>query len=191
VIKLNLDKQTLQKLKLLNDAVHYDFLSFRIDLATATMTDKISNGLPENVSKTNIQILSDLFTHYSLSKPTPPAGKLVKFKDLPGGHAYEGAFVKRAIEPITEVFGAKPEQLVWASKRLGVTQLELGDVSIEVTPLRGIPLTYILWRAEEFASEATILYDESASNYLPTEDLGVLGEITTARLVGAYGKLSM
>jgi hypothetical protein len=51
--------------------------------------------------------------------------------------------------------------------------------------LKGIPLTYILWKAEEFGASATVLYDQSASNYLPTEDLAGLGELTTARLIDA------
>jgi hypothetical protein len=183
LIRLNLDKHTLQILKQLAGSIRYDFLRCTLDLETATITDTIAGSFLENVSKKTIQVLSDLFTHYASGEPTPLSGKLVKFKDVPGGYAYEAAFVKRAIEPIAEAFGREPEELVRAAKLLGGIQLELGDASVEVTALTGIPLTYILWRADEFAASATILYDESARNYLPTEDLASLGEITTSRLI--------
>jgi hypothetical protein len=51
--------------------------------------------------------------------------------------------------------------------------------------LKGIPLTYILWKANEFAASACVLYDESAGNYLPTEDLAGLDELATSRLIEA------
>ena len=72
-----------------------------------------------------------------------------------------------------------------AAKLLGGVERSFGDASFEVEALKGIPLTYILWGAEEFPAVANILYDESASNYLPTEDLAVLGELTTSRLIQA------
>lgn len=112
-------------------------------------------------------------------------GKLIKFKDVPGGYAYEEAFNQRAIKPIAEVFGEKPEELVKAALVLGGTKRSFGDTSAEITALAGIPLTYIVWGAEEYPASANILYDESASNYLPTEDLAVLGELVTAQLIQA------
>ena len=138
-----------------------------------------------DISERHIQIFAALLCHYALANPTPLTGKLVKFKDIPGGYAYEGAFVQRAIQLVAEVFGEKPEELPKAAKLLCGLQLSLGDSSVEITSLKGIPLTYILWRADEFAASANILYDESASNYLPTEDIAVLGEITTSRLIEA------
>jgi hypothetical protein len=63
--------------------------------------------------------------------------------------------------------------------------MSFGDVSVQIFALKGIPLTYILWKTDEFPATANILYDESANSYLPTEDLAVLGEITTSRLIEA------
>lgn len=115
----------------------------------------------------------------------PLTEELTKFKDLPGGYAYEGAFDKRAIQPIADVFGEKPTELCKAAAYLNGKYLDHGDASAEIPALKGIPLTYILWGKEEYPASASILYDQSASNYLPTEDLAVLGEITTMRLITA------
>ena len=188
MIKLNLQSQTLQKLtQLINpqNGSSYDFLGFTLNLETGTISDKLNSNSIRDISEKHIQIFAALLCHYALANPTPLTGKLVKFKDIPGGYAYEGAFVQRAIQPVAEVFGEKPTELLEAARLLGGLRLNLGDSSVEINALKGIPLTYILWAADEFPASVTILYDESASNYLPTEDLAVLGELTTSRLIEA------
>jgi hypothetical protein len=89
---------------------------------------------------------------------------------------------------VAEGFGENPQELIKTTKLLDGIQLNHGDASVEIAALRGIPLTYILWGAGEFPASSNILYDESASKYLPTEDLAVLGELTTSRLKEAKNK---
>lgn len=185
MIKLNLQNQTLQKLQQLIGGGPHDFLGFTLDLEKGTISDKLNSDSMQDNNEKHIQTFAALLGHYTLANPTPLTGKLVKFNDIPGGYAYEGAFIQRAIQPIAEVFGEKPEELPKAAKLLDGLQLSLGDASVEITALKGIPLTYILWKADEFPASANTLYDQSASNYLPTEDLAVLGELTTSRLIEA------
>jgi hypothetical protein len=184
LFKLNLEKQTKEKLFALIASANYDFLGFTLDLKKGTITDKLENG-SANFSERHIQILSILLTHYAQADPTEPKGKLVKFKDISGGTSYEQAFIQRAIQPIADYFGKNPKKLIQAAKKLGGRDLDFADASFEINSLKGIPLRYILWGAEEFEASANILYDKSASNYLPTEDLAVLGELTTGRLIQA------
>ncbi len=185
LIKLNLQDQTLQKLKQLFSGGACDFLGFTLDLEAGGLTDKLHGESVLEINEGNIQIVTTLLEHYASAKSTILAGKLIKFRDLPSGCAYEGAFNQRAIQPIAEVFGEKPNGITKAAKLLGGFQLELGDASVEISALKGIPLTYIVWGSDEFGGSASILYDQSASNYLPTEDLAVLGELTTMRLIQA------
>ncbi len=177
--------ETLQKLKQLlnpqNDT--YQFLGFTFNLKTATLTNHIGKVNPEELS---IKLLPAILSHYSQAKPAPSIGNLVKFKDLPGGYSYAEAFTKRAIEPVAKTFGNNPQLMVKAAQLLEGKPLKLGDASFVIEALKGITLTYILWRAdEEFPAEVNILFDDSASSYLPTEDLAVLGELTTVRLIAA------
>jgi len=181
--------ETLQKLKELTGTNCYEFLGFKLDIEKITIIDNLPH-LVRNLSEWATQILTTLLHHYSLANPTKQTRTLVKYKDIPGGYAYEEAFAKRAIEPIAEVFGEKPKKLVEAANLLGGTELGLGDASIEIPALKGIPLTYILWSKKDFPASANILYDASASNYLPTEDLAVLGELSTLRLIEASKNLS-
>jgi hypothetical protein len=183
VIKLDLDEQTLQKLKQLTGTACYNFLGFTLDLEKNSIKDNIGSATIKNMSEWHIQLLSTLLSHYASANPTPLTGKLVKYRDIPGGYAYEGAFIKRALQPIAEVFCEKPEDLPKAAELLGGAQCNLGDYSAQIMALAGIPLTYILWVAEDLPASASILYDSSASCFLPTEDLAALGEITTIRLV--------
>jgi hypothetical protein len=184
MIKLNLNGETLTKLQHLTGTSSYDFLGFTLDLKDGTLTDNLSQ-IEQTLSEWAIQILTVLLAHYTSASPIAQTGKLLKFKDVPGGYAYEEAFSKRAIEPVADCFGENPDELPKAARMIGGTQLQIGDASAQIPALKGILLTYILWGTDEFTASANILYDASASNYLPTEDLAVLGEITTLRLIEA------
>jgi hypothetical protein len=184
ILKLNLEQHTLEKLRTMTGTNLYSFLGFTLHLETADITDNLAQPDTKLSDWANL-VLSTLITHYSTAKIAELSGKLVKFKDLPGGCAYEDAFIRRAIQPIADTFGERPIELAQAVSRLGGKALTHGDASAEIMTLKGIPLTYIVWGKEEYPAAATILYDESASGYLPTEDLAVLGEFTTIRIVDA------
>ncbi len=184
VLKIDLGAQALKKLQKITGDKRYDFLGFGLNLKESELTDNLDK-LSRDVDLGLIQTIGTLLIHYSEAKLAPLSGKLVKFKDLPGGYAYEGAFIKRAIQPIEYVFGENIESLLKAAELLGGFKLGFADASVQIVALKNIPLTYILYGAGEFPASANILYDESASYHLPTEDLAVLGEITTMRLIQA------
>ena len=184
--KLNLEPSALEKLRKLTrtpKGIEYQFLGYSLNLDTGDFQDLLTKDAQS--TEWQIQILSALLLHYSQATQTPKRDKLVKFKDLPGGYAYEKAFIQRAVQPIAQVFGDNPEELVEAAKRLGGKRVDFGDAAVEISALEGIPLVFILWGAEEFPASASVLYDESASCFLPTEDLAGVGEIATSRLIAA------
>lgn len=178
---LSLDEDESIGLKRLVGRSRLDFLGYVVDLESGEIYDLLRKTA--DVASVEFEVLQVLLAHYSKAKPVERAKNLVRFADLPGGHAYEKAFLQRAVQPIADVFGDEPESLVEASKRLNGQALTYGDFSVEIQALPQIPLVIILWCASEFPASTTILYDESASSYLPTEDLAVLGELTIARLL--------
>ena len=131
-----------------------------------------------------------MLSHYVCGKPSPTTSILVKFNKLQGGYAYERAFHNRATQPIAKTFGKKPADLIEAGKIFDGIPLNYGDSSIQIPAIEGIPIVYILWAETEFPACTTILFDQSASSYLPTEDLAVLTELTSNRLVKAKHLLS-
>lgn len=183
-MKINLSPDAAKRLQALLDSALYEFLGFTVDLKSSDITDNLAQPNAK-LNDWTIEVLSTLLTHYSTSTFTLPSGKLVKYKDLPGGCAYEGAFVKTAIQPIADVFGENPQELLQTASKLGGKPLSYGDASAEINALKGIPLVFIVWGKEEYPAAASILYDQTASKYLPTEDLAVLGEIATSRLIQA------
>jgi hypothetical protein len=182
-LRLSIVEDEIVKLRrLAGSSSHLEFLGYVLDLESGEIYDSLRKTAD---LKVEFQVLRVLLAHYSKAEQGERAGKLVKFADLPGGYAYERAFLQRAMQPIADVFGDEPEKIVEAAKRLNGRVLSYGDFSVEIPTLPWITLVIILWRADEFPASATILYDETASNYLQTEDLAVLGELTTARLIQA------
>ena len=186
-LRLSLDEDEICRLRrLAGSGSRLEFLGYVVDLESGEVYDSLRKTA--DLDKVELEVLQVLLAHYSKSEPVKRAGKLVKFADLPGGHAYERAFLQRAVQPISGAFGDQPEKMVEAAKRLNGRVLAYGDFSVEIPALPRIPLVIILWRASEFPASATILYDESASSSLPTEDLAVLGQLTTSRLLQALNK---
>jgi hypothetical protein len=161
----------------------YSMLGYSLNLETGELRDLLAEDAKPGLEA---QVLAILLAHYSSAEAAvPKAEKLIKYGDLPGGHAYEKAFNQRAVQPIADGFGENPAELIKTAKLLGGIALEVGDAAVDIPTLHGISLVYILWAKGEFPASVTLLYDESASHYLPTEDLAVLAELTTSRLLKA------
>jgi len=161
----------------------YCFLGYVLDLEKGSIQDKVVKN-PKRI-KFDAQIISVLLSHYVSGKPSPLTSILIKFNKLQGGYAYEKAFNIRAAQPVAKTFSKKPDDLLEAGKMLGGTPLKYGDCSILIPAIEGIPIVYILWAETEFPASITVLFDQSANSYLPTEDLAVLAELASSRLIKA------
>ncbi|MGC7870517.1 DUF3786 domain-containing protein [Desulfosporosinus sp. SYSU MS00001] len=112
-------------------------------------------------------------------------GKLISFKELPGGSIYIQPFTHRAIDPLIRFFGEKPDKLEEVVSHLGGSANSLGDVGVTIRAFPRVPVTLILWRGDdEFPASGNILFDSSASLMLPTEDYAVLASAIVFRLKG-------
>jgi len=179
VRKLNTNE--LSRFKPFNDlgGNRLELLGYSLDLDSGEIRDQLKK---DTVScDKDAETLLVLLAHYAAAEPAEITGKLVKFRDLPGGYAYEEAFNKRVIQPLATVFENKPEGLVQAAKLLKGIALNYGDSSVQI-PFLEVHVVCILWKTEEFPASATVLFEESASRVLPTEDLAVLAELITIRL---------
>jgi hypothetical protein len=184
LVGLNLEVNELDKLSSLLKAENdtYEFLGYRLNLLTGELEDLLEVGVYNAVE---IFAITTLVKHYLQSSPPATSGEIIKFEQLPGARAYTKTFTNRAVYPIAETFGRRPAALVKAAKRLGAKPCSYGDAAVELKTLEGIPLVYVLWEEEEFAATANVLYYESASCYLPTEDLAILAELASHRLIKA------
>jgi len=127
-----------------------------------------------------------LILHYlALAKGTAATGKLIPFRDLPGGVVYYPTFSKRTTEPLIRFFGKEPELLVKASQRLEAQPSDIGDTAVIINAFPRIPITMVLWHGdEEFPPQLNLLFEDNILDYLETEDVTVICEIITWKLVG-------
>ncbi len=111
-------------------------------------------------------------------------GKWVAYKDIPGGLLYAGVFARRVTEPLRRRFGKSAQSFKETGIRSGGKSVEIGDASFILHAFPHVPLQYVLWEGdEEFPPSVQILFDASVDHYLPLEDMVVLGQVTTGRLI--------
>jgi hypothetical protein len=128
-----------------------------------------------------------ILLHYLIgAEGVPLKGKWIAFRNLPGGLGYEGAFRGRAGVRLAAAFGTDRLGFEKAARSLAGEALEFGDSSFLFRVLPRVWLAAILHIGDdEFPAEANVLFEATASHYLPTEDLAVLGGMLTSRLLRA------
>jgi len=131
-----------------------------------------------------------LIVHYFLkARGTPLANRVITFRELPDGIVYYPTHMKRTSLPIAEHFGRAPELLLDAAGPFGGYRADYGDIAVTINAFPRVPVTIVLWRGDaDFPPSANVLLDASIPDYLPTEDITVICEIITWKLVGKLGK---
>ncbi|MFC1951706.1 DUF3786 domain-containing protein [Chloroflexota bacterium] len=126
-----------------------------------------------------------LILHYLTSaKDLPLSNKLITYKELPDGINYFPVFYKRAIKPLLDHFGREPRQLIDVAEKLGGHKAGYGDVAVTIYAFSLVPITLVLWQGnKEFPPEGNIMFDTTISGYMSIEDINVLCETITWRLV--------
>ena len=109
---------------------------------------------------------------------------LISYKELPEGAGYYPTFSQRSIKPFVKAFGGEPQRLVPIAERLGGRRADFGDVSATVNAFPMVPITFVLWQGDaEFPPEGNILLDSTISHFLPAEDIIVVCETVSRKLV--------
>ena len=126
-----------------------------------------------------------LLLHYLLhAKGTPLSGRMITFKELPEGAVYFPTFAKRTLNPLTRNFGKSPHRLVDVAEKVGCQKAAFGDVSVTIGAFPRIPITLVLWQGDsEFPPSASIMFDATITDYLPTADIIVACEAIVWTLV--------
>lgn len=125
-----------------------------------------------------------LLHYFTQAKGTPLSGELISFKEIAEAAGYFPTFYQRAIKPLVTYFGDEPDKLLEMAKSLGGCKADHGDVSATIPALPMVPLTLVLWKGDaEFSPEGTIMFDRTVTDYLPTEDIIILCQSTSWRLV--------
>lgn len=139
-----------------------------------------SEGKPLSIFDTAMLIF-----YLQTADGTPMADRWIGFRELPNGAFYNQAFQGYTGNRVAKTFGEKPDLFLEASKTLGGWQLTgLANHAFAFQPLPRIRLAAVLWPGDnEFPAKASILFDASASHYMTTDGLALLGSGLTGRLI--------
>lgn len=128
-----------------------------------------------------------LIAHYLLGvSDEPETGEWITFRDIPDGHFYYDAFLRRARDPFLKTFGEKPGLYEKVAPMIGGVPVKgIGDVAFDFRVFPKITVRIVLWRGdEEFPPEANILFDRNIQFFLPAEDIAYMSGGVVYRMMG-------
>ena len=125
-----------------------------------------------------------ILLHYLLTaRGLPLADQWAAFREFPGGLGYDAAFQARANRRLAATFGERLPAFEAAARALGGVHLDVGDAAFSFDLLPRVRVAVVIYAAdEEFGATANLIFDRSTGDYLPTEDIAVLGDIVASKL---------
>jgi hypothetical protein len=130
--------------------------------------------------------LALLLYHLLTADGMPLSEKWVSFADLPGGRIYNTAFQGYSGDQVSRKFGLNLASFRQACLSAGGMEVSLASASFRFCALPRIPLMITYWLGDEdFPSSCRILFDESATHYLPIDGCAILGSMLVRRLESA------
>ena len=119
----------------------------------------------------------------------PPGGERVNPRSLPHGDFFFRGPHDLPTGKLEKAFGRNVEAFRKASETMGGRPVAAGDAAYEFAALPRVPVTIVLWAAdEEFPARAQVLLDKAAGRQLPLDALWVLCNVLAKRLVAAAAK---
>jgi len=132
-----------------------------------------------------------LLYYFSTADSTAETGQWISFADLPGGRFYNQAFQGYTGHELVKAFGPDQPAFECVAAGLDGRPYPLGDAAFLFHALPRVALLVIFWQGEDsedtidFPPSFQILFDSSASHYLPTDVCAILGSSLTRRLIAA------
>jgi hypothetical protein len=127
-----------------------------------------------------------LLYYFTRADGTVETGQWISFADLPGGRFYNQAFQGYTGHELVKAFGSDRVAFARAASSQDGRPYPLGDAAFIFHALPRVALLVIFWQGDEdFPASFQILFDSSASHYLPTDACAILGSSLTHRLIAA------
>jgi hypothetical protein len=122
---------------------------------------------------------------------TPLTGKWVSFADLPGGRMYNAAFQGYSGDEVVKALGFDLDGFKSVCLKIGCEPIDVGSASFVFQALPHVPLMLTYWLGDEdFPSSCKMLFDESASHYLPIDACAILGSMLTGKVIKSASNLT-
>ncbi|MCX7705631.1 MAG: DUF3786 domain-containing protein [bacterium] len=131
-------------------------------------------------SKEKILILHYLANSGNFSE----TGKLISFSELDAGSFYKPSIESRVYNPITAKYGSSPQEFLNRALLFGTYFPEFGEFSVKITVFPKIHVSIVFYPADdEFPATCKMLFDSGIKNVFDTEDIVVMCEEITEKIV--------
>jgi len=112
-----------------------------------------------------------------------PSGALVNPARLPGGDLFARGTHVLPLDALAAAYASRPKPFLAAGAALAGRPVPYGDAAVELPALPKVPVTLILWSADdEFPARADLLFDASAPRHLPTDVLWAVAMLSVQLL---------
>jgi len=139
------------------------------------------NPNPRRELSEEFQIL--LIRYLVAKNPASLDGKEVSEKDFPGGVTFFQGPHTLHTTPIAERYGMDPDAFESRCRELGALTAPHGDRAMRFLPFPTIPVTYVLWTAdEEFPASVSVLFDSSIARWFELDMIFTLVLTLTERI---------
>lgn len=137
---------------------------------------------PDRVLTEEFQIL--LIRYLIAPIGAPVDNKEVSEKDFPGGVTFFQGPHTLHVAPISKRYGRDPDAFEARARQLGAERGNYGDISMIFRPFPDIPITYVLWVADdEFPASVSVLFDRSIASWFELDMIFTLVWVLTDRIL--------
>ena len=129
-----------------------------------------------------------LLYYFRSADGSPVRGHWISFSELPDGRFYNQAFQGYTGLELLRFF--QDDQTLFEHAAIGLNgeRQSIGNVSFSFKVLPRISLLVVFWLGDEdFSSSFQMLFDSSASHYLPTDGYAILGSTLSRKLIKSAG----
>ena len=155
-----------------------DYLQERYRISPGSRAITLVSG-PRSHEDPPIDLKVILITYLLNAQKMPLADKLVAGSSLTGGKNFFQGSHQFPLDPLIERYGRDTVGFLDRGISLGAARERYGDVGLRFTALPRVPVTMVLWGAdEEFSARLSVLFDKSIEQHLPLDAIyGMVTEI--------------
>jgi hypothetical protein len=131
-----------------------------------------------------------LLAYLATADGTPPSGRYISYRDLPDGMFYAQAFRGYAeMRLVRELGEGGIDAFRRGAEGIGGAPIEVGSAGYSVQVLPRVRLAAVYWLGDEdFPSQSSILFEDTAPHYMSTDGLAVLGSHLVNALLRESGR---
>jgi hypothetical protein len=113
-----------------------------------------------------------LFWYLTSAKSIPSTGRLIRPVDVKGGHRFFTGTHVLPLDRIQEIYGRDKAAFINRGTEFGAVPAGFGDAALRFHPLPRVPVTMILWLADdEFPARAGLFFDSTIDYQISLSDI--------------------